>query len=169
MKLIRMFRCSSTLPLALNWCCRHNFNVIDAFDTSVFGISWHRWCICVHWWCADTMIWLLHWRCQAVRSNMIWSWMMWQRCGWSSCGKWRRNYGTDSCIHTTFTRLATVRWCWRCWCAQRFITVTTIRFRRCCCIESKNIRQWTLQSTKKKNKIRCWKIKINQSSIRLLW
>lgn len=140
MKWINILHCRS-----LNRCCGHNFNVIDAFDTSVFGILWHRWrCSCIHWWCADTMIRLLlrlHRWSQAIGTNVIWSRMMWQCGGWSCRWKWWRNYWADRCI---FTRLATVGWCWWCWCAHRFVAISTRRFWRCGCIESEYVLQWSL-------------------------
>lgn len=129
----------------------HNFNVIDALDTSVFGILWHRWCIRIHWWGADTVIWLhlwLHRRCQAIGSHVIWSWMMWQCSGWSGRWQWRRNYWADRCI---FTRLATVWWCGWCWGAHRFVAIAAVRFRRCRCIESKYILQWALLTKENQN------------------
>lgn len=139
---------SIVFALALNRCCGHNFNVIDALDTSVFSILWHRARICVHWRCADTMIWWLrlHRRCQAIRSNMIWSWMMWQCGRRTSWWEWRRNYWADRCILTRLTAVWWGRWCWG---THRFVAISTIRFGRCWCIESEYILQWALLMKRK--------------------
>lgn len=127
----------------LNRCGRHNFNVIDTFHTSMFGILWHRRSIWVHWWCADAMIWLrwLHWRREAIGSRMIWSWMMCECRWWSSGWYWRWDYRADCGI---FTRLATIRWCGRCWCSS------WLRFRRC--IETEYTLQWTLSPNRNRQK-----------------
>lgn len=137
---IHIYIFSVLLPPPLNRCRGNDFNIVDALDTSVFGILWHcRW-IGSHWRGADTMVCLLLWlhrRCQAIGSNMIWSWMVRQRGRWRCGWKWRRNYWADRCI---FTRLAAV---WQGW-WHRLVNVSTIRFRRRRCVESEYVLQGTL-------------------------